>query len=125
MYAASRLCDRGIADVEMSWEGDVTREIALVAAILASSLVVHTQQLQTVTKTGSVQYPDGASALDPTSLVGLTKPQVEARLGKASSAFARIWNYKQRKGTLHVRFGHNGVVSDAKIDLEPRSSGRG
>jgi len=108
----------------MSWEGDVKRQIAL-AAILASSLVVHAQQLQTATKTGAVQQLDGAPALDPTSLVGLTKPQVEARLGKASSAFARIWNYKQRKGTLHVRFGHDGIVSDAKIDLEPRSSGRG
>jgi hypothetical protein len=108
----------------MAWEGNVKRLSVLLVTVLASSWLVHAQQ--TTTRLRSVpQVEDAAAVVEPSSLVGLTKPQVEARLGKASAAFARIWNYKQRKGTLHVRFGRDGVVSDAQLDLEPRSSGRG
>jgi hypothetical protein len=104
----------------------VKRLTVLVVAALASSWLVHAQQLQTVPRVRPVQQMETqAVMLDPASLVGLTKHEVEARLGKASAAFARIWNYKQPKGTLHVRFSQQGIVSDATIDLEPRSSGRG
>jgi hypothetical protein len=104
----------------------VKRLTALVGAVLAASLLVHAQQLQTATKARPVQEVGKAPTIvEPASLVGLTKPQVEARLGKPSAAFAIIWNYKQAKGTLHVRFNRDGTVSDAKIDVEPRSSGRG
>ena len=102
------------------------RLTVLVVAALASSWLVHAQQLPTVPRARPVhQIEQQAATVDPASLVGLTKPEVEARLGKASAAFARIWNYKQVKGTLHVRFSQQGIVSDATIDLEPRSSGRG
>jgi hypothetical protein len=102
----------------------VNRLAALLVAVLVSSVLAHAQQLQTTRKARSVQEVSAATP-DPLSLVGLTKSQVQARLGKASTAFPRIWNYKQSKGTLHVRFGPNGVVLDAEIDVEPRSSGRG
>jgi hypothetical protein len=114
-------------------EVDVKRLTALLVAVLASALLVHAQQPQTAAKPRvvqqavqqAVQRAEKAPAPDPASLVGLTKPQVEARIGKPSAGFATVWNYKQPKGTLHVRFGRNGVVSDAQIDVEPRSSGRG
>ncbi|MEP7309059.1 MAG: hypothetical protein ABJA98_26440 [Acidobacteriota bacterium] len=102
----------------------MNRLAALVVAVFASSLPAHAQQLQTASKARSVREV-AVAAPDPASLVGLTKAQVQARLGKASTAFPRIWNYKQSKGTLHVRFGPDGVVLDAEIDVEPRSSGRG
>jgi len=101
----------------------VNRLAALVVAVLASSILAHAQQLPTAGRARPLQV--AAATPDPASLVGLTKSQVQARLGKASTAFPRIWNYKQSKGTLHVRFGPNGVVHDAQIDVEPRSSGRG
>jgi hypothetical protein len=103
----------------------VKRLTVLVVTALASSWLVHGQQLPTVPRARPVHPIEQQAIVDPAALVGLTKPEVEARLGKASAAFARIWNYKQPKGTLHVRFSQNGIVSDATIDLEPRSSGRG
>jgi hypothetical protein len=102
----------------------VNRLAALVITVLASSPFAHAQQLQTASKARSVQEVAAATP-NPASLVGLTKAQVQTRLGKASTAFPRIWNYKQSKGTLHVRFGPDGLVLDAQIDVEPRSSGRG
>ena len=102
----------------------MNRLSALVVAVLASSALAHAQQIQGVIRARSV-HEVAAALPDAAFLVGLTKSQVEARLGKPAAAFPRIWNYKQSKGTLHVRFGRDGIVSDAKIDIEPRSSGRG
>jgi hypothetical protein len=124
------LDERGVPQIETFWEGNVKRLTALVVAVLASSLLVHAQQLPSGTKTHtfqqSVQQVEKApSAIEPASLVGLTKPQVAARIGKPSAAFDTIWNYKQPKGTLHVRFSRHGIVSGAQIDVEPRSSAKG
>ena len=101
----------------------MNRLAASIVVVLVSSAFAHAQQLPAAGKVRSVQV--AAATPDPASLLGLTKSQVQARLGKASTAFPRVWNYKQSKGTLHVRFGPNGVVLDAQIDVEPRSSGRG
>lgn len=101
----------------------MNRLAAFVVVVLALSTFAHAQQLPAAAKVRSVQV--AAATPVPASLLGLTKSQVQARLGKASTAFHRVWNYKQSKGTLHVRFGPNGVVLDAQIDVEPRSSGRG
>jgi hypothetical protein len=103
----------------------VKRLTTLVAVVLASSTLVHTQQLASSMQSRPVQQTLKAAANVESALVGLTKSQVEARLGKPSASFDTIWNYKQPKGTLHVRFSRHGVVSDAKIDIEPRSSAKG
>ncbi len=100
------------------------RLITLVIVVLAAPTLVHAQQPQPAGNIRAGYQSPKAYAGDPAALVGLTKSQVEARLGKPSAGFATIWNYKQPKGTLHVRF-RDGVVSDAQIDFQPRSSGKG
>jgi outer membrane protein assembly factor BamE (lipoprotein component of BamABCDE complex) len=101
------------------------RLIAVLIALAAASSAGLAQGRQA--KTPTVQQVSKASpaTIDPASLVGLTKLQVEAKLGKPAVALATVWSYKQPQGTLRVRFNKDGIVASAKTDADVAPAGKG
>lgn len=103
--------------------------IVFIALIALSSLSYAQQGAATSPqqRPAAEQAPKaGATPPASTSLVGLTKAQVEQKLGKPSLALSTVWTYKQPQGTLRVLF-KNGVVSEAKTDptTAQTSNGKG
>jgi hypothetical protein len=102
-----------------SKENDLKRlATVVIALIIALSSIGQAQERPAPTpRTPAARRVSKAATTTPaedvTSLVGLTKAQVEAQLGKPSVALSTVWNYNQPKGTLHVYF-KNGVVSESR-----------
>src|SRR4051812_47818212 len=95
------------------------RLTGLLVSIAAASSLLFAQTPQPAQKTPAAQPASTKSTpakVDPTSLVGLTKLQVEAKLGKPGVAMASVWSYKQPNGTLRVRFDKDGKVSDSQLE---------
>lgn len=103
------------------------RLIGFLVSLTAASSLVFAQAAHPAPKTPAVQQASkaGPATFDPASLVGLTKPQVEAKLGKATTAVPAVWSYRQDNGTLRVRFNKDGKVSDSQIEGDPPPAGKG
>ncbi len=100
------------------------RLATVLIALIAFSAVGYAQQgtVATPQKPAAEQaHKAGGSSPADASLIGLTKAQVQARLGKPSIAFATVWAYSQPEGTLRVSF-KDGVVTDAKRSAPPTTA---